>query len=53
MAVPEAVVDAVERALRHQFAYSLPHDDDDAGWRREAEIVAQAAIDAYRQTETA
>lgn len=45
--LPEAVVRAVEQAMRRQFAASLPLDDDADGWRQEAEIVARAALEAY------
>jgi hypothetical protein len=42
----EAVIRAVERAIREQFATSVPLEDDDAEWRREAEAVADAALAA-------
>lgn len=48
--LPAPVVRAVEQAMRRQFAASLPRDDDAAGWREEAEIVARAAIDAYEES---
>jgi hypothetical protein len=41
-----AVVQAIERVLRERFAASAPLEDDDAEWRREAEAVADAALDA-------
>jgi Arc/MetJ family transcription regulator len=42
----EAVILAVERAVRERFAASLPLNDDDDEWRREAEAVADAALGA-------
>lgn len=45
--VRERVVAAVEEAMRRLLAHSVA--DDDAGWREDAEQVADAAIRAIRE----
>jgi hypothetical protein len=44
----EAVIAAVERVMRERFAASVPLEDDDDEWRREAEAAADAALAAIR-----
>lgn len=45
----DAVIEAVERAMRDRFRWSVPLYNDD--WRQDAEVVADAALRAIERTE--